>query len=267
MLKEGNRTMEENVILVCNQSNEGIFSAVYEAYERHLSYANTRIQINDEEEPQLFSKYIQVTADREKASKVAGTVIRRFGMESYKLMLEALASTDPRRAQYVYGSISFGLEEAYKGNLMDCIYQDDIAGVVALSNTTWYELHHFYGFLRFKETKNRTLYAEIRPKNDLLIFMGEHFSNRFCNENFIIYDKIRDICLIHPRKTQWFILEHASSKMEEEPQYSDAEERIQELFCHFCHKIAIKERENPLLQQQMLPLRFREEMIEFQKIG
>ena len=44
--------------------------------------------------------------------------------------------------------------------------------------------------------------------------------------------------------------------------FSGEELMIQELFCHFVNKIAIKERENLALQQQMLPLRFRSNMIE-----
>lgn len=45
--------------------------------------------------------------------------------------------------------------------------------------------------------------------------------------------------------------------------YSDREKEYQELFRHFCHTIAIKERENKALQRQLLPIRFREYMIEF----
>lgn len=51
-------------------------------------------------------------------------------------------------------------------------------------------------------------------------------------------------------------------RLEELPDVSEEERKIQELFKHFCHKIAIKERENPALQQQMLPLRFRSNMVE-----
>lgn len=41
------------------------------------------------------------------------------------------------------------------------------------------------------------------------------------------------------------------------------ERRMQALFRHFCCQISIEERENPRLQRQMLPLRFREFMTEF----
>ena len=44
---------------------------------------------------------------------------------------------------------------------------------------------------------------------------------------------------------------------------SKEEAGYQELFRYFCHKIAIKERQNDKLQKSMLPLRFRPYMTEF----
>ena len=48
-----------------------------------------------------------------------------------------------------------------------------------------------------------------------------------------------------------------------EEMYSDEEKQIQDLFRIFHNTIAIKERNNLKLQQQLLPLRFRANMVEF----
>ena len=45
--------------------------------------------------------------------------------------------------------------------------------------------------------------------------------------------------------------------------YSDEEVRIQNLFKIFHESIAISERKNFKLQRQLLPLRFRDNMVEF----
>ena len=47
------------------------------------------------------------------------------------------------------------------------------------------------------------------------------------------------------------------------PEYSEDEELWQKLWKRFVDTIAIKERINPRLQMQMLPLRFRKYMKEF----
>lgn len=266
-VKQRRTEMEENNILVCEDSNEAIFTAVYEAYERHLDHAVTKIQIGKEENLCLFSKYITIKTDTVKAEKVIATIRTRFGMEATQIIFEALASNDPKKGQAVYQTIVFGLLDAYKGNLMDCIYHDAIAQVVALSTTTWYELHHFYGFLRFEELEGGVLFSKVHPKNNLLTFMGPHFSNRLPNENFVIFDETRDLCLIHAKKKEWYITSGEQIRAGVIPGKTAKEMVMQELFCHFCHKIAIKERENKNLQRQMLPLRFRDDMIEFSKVG
>ena len=256
-------TMEENTILVCEDSNEGVFTAIYEAYARKLDHSTTIIQIGEEGELRLFSRYISITTDFEKADKVIHTIKKKFGLESLHLIFEALAANDREKGQAVYQTVVFGLLDAYKGNLMDCIYHDAVAKVVALSTTTWYELHHFYGFLRFEELEGGVLFSTIHPKNNLVTFMGPHFSNRFPNENFVIYDETRDICLVHAKSKEWFITSGESVRLMQLPVHSEQEALMQELFCHFCEKIAIKERENKDLQRNMLPLRFRGDMMEF----
>ena len=255
--------MEENNILICDESNEGIFTAIFEAYERKLDHSCTYIQLGEEDNLRLFSNYIMVCTDDKKANKVASTIKKRFGMEAAELIFEALASSDKTRGQAVYQTVVFGLLNAYKGNLMDCIYQDSVAQVVALSTSTWYELHHLYGFLRFEELEGGIMFAKTHPKNHLLPLMGQHFSNRFTKENFVIYDEDRDLCLVHPKDKEWFIASGNAIRFHDLPGQSDNEKIMQELFTHFCHKIAIKERENKNLQRQMLPLRFRKDMVEF----
>lgn len=257
--------MEENTILVCEDSNEGIFTGIYEAYAKKLDHSTTVIQIGEEGELRLFSRYIPITTDKEKADKVINTIRNKFGMEALQLIFEALASNDKGKGQAVYQTVVFGLLDAYKGNLMDCIYHDAVAKVVSLSTTTWYELHHFYGFLRFEELEGGVLFSTIHPKNHLLPYMGPHFSNRFPKENFVIYDETRDLCLVHPANKEWFLTSGEAVRLMQLPEHSASEEVMQDLFCHFCKKIAITERENRDLQRNMLPLRFRDDMVEFNK--
>lgn len=254
--------MNEHIILICEDSNIGIFTGIYEAYERKLNHDTTVLQVGEEDNLRLFADYITITPSQEKAEKVIRTIRRRFGEETMRIIFEALASTDLQKGHAVYQMIVFGLRGNYKGQLIDCLSYDPVVKVVALSTTVWHEYHHFYGFLRFQELENGILYAKINPKAQLLSFLGDHFANRFPLENFMIYDEHHDSCLIHGGGKEWFTISGELFRMEELPGFSAEELQIQELFKYFCHKIAIKERENPLLQQQMLPLRFRPNMVE-----
>ncbi len=83
-------------------------------------------------------------------------------------------------------------------------------------------------------------------------------------ENFVIYDEKREQYGVHPAGREWYLMNGEGAEQERNAlRISEKERGIQELFCHFCHTIAIPERENKKLQQSMLPLRFREYMTEF----
>jgi len=254
--------MSGHIILICEDSSIGIFTGIYEAYEKKLDHDTTILQVGEEDNLRLFAEYIRVMPSQEKAEKVIRTIRSRFGEETMRILFEALASTDLQKGHAVYQMIVFGLRGNYSGKLIDCLSFEPIIKVVALSTAVWHECHHFYGFLRFKELTNGILFAQIKPKAQLLELLGEHFSNRFPNENFMIYDEAHDNCLIHGVGKEWFIISGDLLRMEELPEFSTEELQIQELFKHFCHKIAIKERENISLQQQMLPLRYRSNMVE-----
>lgn len=255
--------MEETVTLICEDSNEGIMTGIYEAYARKLNHDTTYLQIGEEDNYRLFTGYQKIPMDQVKANKVMHTISERFGMETLQLMIQALAAREPDRGNAVYQSVVFGLKGHFKGNLIDCIYEDSIAKVVQLSTTTWYELHHLYGFLRFEELDNGMLFAVIHPKNKLLPFMGDHFANRFPRENFAIFDETFDLCLVHAAGKPFVVVEGELVRRDALPGISSQEKAIQELFTHFCHRISIVERENAKLQQQNLPLRFRGDMTEF----
>lgn len=254
--------MNEHYILVCEDSETGILTGIYVAYERKLDHDTTILQVGEEENLRLFAEYIRIVPSQEKAAKVIRTIRRRFGEETLRIILEALASTDDGKGQAVYKMLVFGLKGGYKGQLIDCLSQEAVIKTVALSTTVWHEIHHFYGFLRFQELASGILYAKINPRANLLPFLGDHFADRFPLENFMIYDEAHDYWLIHGAKKDWFTVSGDLVQTEGLLTFSKEELLVQELFCHFVNKIAIKERENLALQQQMLPLRFRSNMIE-----
>lgn len=255
--------MEEN-ILICEDSLEGIFSAVYAAYEMHCIPDRTSIQTSAEGTLRLFAEYQRIESNPEKSAKVIRTLRRRFGEEAFLFFCYALASPDERKATAVYRTIAKGLRLLHAGAVFDMHADENVRIVQKLRQNTWNELHHLYGFLRFRELEQRILFAEIEPKNDLLPFLAAHFADRFPMEHFLIYDVGRNRFAVHEAGEAWFLAE-GEFFQKEQLRESKEEGIYQELFRHFCHKIAIKERHNTHLQRELLPLRFRPYMTEFQE--
>lgn len=256
----------EEYTLICEDSIDGILSAVYDAYsfkkERGIPDHN-QIHIATEEPAisSFFMQYEHIEMDREKSNRVIRTIIREFGDETYYHLCLAMASTDEKKADAVYHTIVIGLAE-HDRNVLERLHTDCVHNVFQAGRKAGNEAHYYTEFLRFAELENGLLYAKIGASCNILPFIVPHFADRLPSENFIIYDEKHQLFALHPKRSQWYL---ASSQEFDEEQlvYSDEEKKYAELFCHFVDKIAIKERYNPKCQMNHLPLHYRPYMVEF----
>ena len=257
----------ESIVLICEDSMEGIFTGIYEAYALRLPHKKISLQIGEEENFRLFTSYRKVAPDAQKAQKVMQTLQRRFWEKDCHDLCMAMTAGDNRKADAVYKTVVWGLSGRCRGSILAHMADDSVRTVVELSRRAVNELHHMRGFLRFSELENGILYAVIAPKDNILPMLAGHFADRLPMENFLIFDESRELYAIHPACKEWFLMSGKVVEDEENGrvEVSAAEEYYQELFQSFCHSISIESRRNLKLQQNMLPLRFRPYMVEFQK--
>lgn len=262
-MKERKSADMETTVLCCEDSLEGILTAVYEAYEKKLHPDTTRLQMQSCTELQLFSVYEAVTPNKEKTQKVIRTIRREFGEEVYYQICQILVSHKEEKADVVYHTIACGLKMKNKTQLFRNLSDSFVCRAFEISRTVNNEIHRHIEFLRFKELENKILFAKIGPKNNILTFLTPHFADRLPQENFVIYDETHQLVSIHPKGKEFVITGADGLDKRIYEAYSQKEKEYQALFRYFCEKISIKERENQKLQRQMLPLRFRDYMVEF----
>jgi len=251
------------VVYQCEDSLESIFTAIYDAYREKRNHRDTEIRLN--EELLLFAEYVKVSADWDKTMKVMNTLERQFGQEDYLWLCYALASPAEDKAQAVYQTVVDGLQrKVLRGHLFDNLANPYVNRTFVLARRASRECQHYRGFVRFAELDNGILYSKFEPKNNIITFLMPHFADRFPMENFMLYDGTRGILAIHPAGREWYLVQ-GSEDPEGMEQFllSDREKVYADLFRYFCHKIGIEERKNPTLQRNMLPLRFRGNMVEF----
>ena len=254
--------MEENY-LICEDSLEGIFTGIYEAYALRREHERIHIQVGEEENLRLFAAYMEIQPDQGKAAKVAETINRRLGGEAYLDICRALASEDGQKGEAVYKMVVCGLRMKDGREIMGNLANSYVHKVFELARFTRNEVHHWKEFLRFQELENGILFSRIGPKCNVLTFLAPHFADRLPLLDFIIYDEKRGIFAVHPKSKEWYLVTARDFEEEKIAPYSEGELEYQELFAFFCHKIAIKERKNLKLQRNMMPLRFQEYMVEF----
>lgn len=250
-------------VLLCDDSYEGVFTGIYEAYARKYNLNNIRIVICEEDEIRLFASYHKIATDFEKADKVARTIQRIAGMEVYRQLHMVLSSTDKEKGQAVFTCVVQIIQNPKQASrIMERLAEPYIHKAFTLFRNVQNETHRLKEFLRFQELDNGILYSKVGPKCNVIAYLMPHFADRFPLEHFMIYDESRNLLGVHPARGEWYMMHD----MQIEPEIlklSEGEEKYRELFRYFCHKIAIKERKNLELQRNMLPLRFREYMVEF----
>lgn len=253
----------EKKILVCEDSLEGIFTAVYDGW--HWGNKGIRVGITSEEPeyPELFTERVDIASDGEKAEKVARTVRRKLGEAVYEAVCYAAVSLHPDKGTAIYYLLRRALGQGRcDPGVLEALADPAVSLVSSLRVRVWHELHRFYGFVRFRELGGGVLFASIQPENDILELLGPHFSHRFPNENWMIYDEGREKVLTHEkgRECAVYIQAALNRELQEIPAETDEYEALWKAFCT-C--ITIPERKNEKLQKQFVPLKFRSNMVEF----
>lgn len=254
--------MEEKYI-ICEDSLEGIFTAVYDAYALREGHEHLHVQIGEEDNYRLFATYMYSQPDPVKTDKVARTLKSRLGEEVYGTICHAAASFDRSKGDAVYRTVVDGITGGSGRRTMENLRNPYVRKTFELARRTANEAHRELEFIRFQELEQGILYAKIGPENNVMPFVMPHFADRLSPENFMIHDENRGLFGVHPARREWYLVSGVEGMMEQQLKWSQEEERYQELFTLFHKTIAIRERRNLRLQQQMLPLRFQEYMVEF----
>lgn len=249
-------------IYVCDGTIDGIFTAIYKAWESKYGHNNIKIIENDFiDTMELFSDYIFIEADGELAGKVSNTIIEKLTIKGYELAINGCLSKEKGRSDSVYRFLLLGL--SIGPNVLEQMAHPYVNPIYKMYTNICNELQHYRGFLRFQELSNGILSAKVCPENNLLTLLAEHFVDRFPNENWLIIDEGRQIAAIHKKEKGYIIADSSFISENALNEFSKEEETMQQIWKCFVDTIGIKERKNNLLRQQMLPKRFRKYMNEF----
>ena len=259
-------------IYVCEDSLTGIFSGIYEVWKRKMTAEEAGLEVGDSFERRLFCEYIFCKAEERKALAVIRMIQKNLGADVYEKISYALLSADRRKAEMVFRAMLEAKKLSRKDRLMEHLGNEAVRTVFGMYRQVANEAHHYKGFVRFRELKNKTLFAKIEPKHAVLPCIAEHFADRFPQENWVIYDKTHEVFLIHEKGKRYYFLQQymcmkgdSGSDQNIAGGFSEEEMDYEALWKGFVQSISVAERENRALQNQNLPLRFRTNLVEFSK--
>lgn len=254
-------------IFICENSIDGIFTAIYKAWDSGYGHANLKIQVQAVEKGydnmELFSEYITVDTDYDISMKVARSIKRKLSEQIYEMLCKTALSNQIGKADLIYRFLILGFAKG--PSIINHLSNEIVNEVFKISRYVGNEVHHFLGFVRFSEQENGVLTSIIHPKNNVISLIMPHFVDRLSTEKFLIYDESRKLTALHSPGKPW-ILSQIDFDKDDLEQVSFEEDDYQNLWRCFFNHIAIKERANAKLQRNNLPLRFRQDMTEFKRL-
>lgn len=251
-----------SLILQCEDSLEGILTAIYDAFvekNKMTEYhdGDISIEIGENHTLSLFARQMEVTTDLNKAQKTLASIQNKISYLAYKRVLSALCHFDADRANVVLGFLIKGFPMGPK--VLEAMADPYVMRVMELSRKVDNESHLFCGFVRFYDL-GKFLYSEIEPKCHVLPQIMDHFADRYPNEHYVIYDKKRRVALIHLAFGDSFFVSGDEWNID----MTQHEDYFERLWSQYFKTIAIEERYNPRCQNNLVPKWYRKHMVEFQ---
>ena len=247
-------------VLLCEDSTEGILSAVHRAYRFRYGHKYITIETRDDYEPSLFCDVEEIAVDLTKAEAVAKAVMEKISREAWNWVRMASMAGEPGKAQAVYRFLNVGFAVGPK--VCRQLANDHVLTAFKLMRRVGRESDKLKGFVRFHELESGLLFSTISPKHQQLYILGEHFCDRMPEENWVIYDEQRQMACVHRAHGGFVIARDTPVNKAAADALSGKEQEFLDLWQTFFDHIEIRERRNPKLQMNLMPKRFWKHMDE-----
>lgn len=244
-----------DIVYLYDGSLDGFFCCVHESvYQKEIPQA---IWHEAEAQPTMFRQKL-IETDMDKAKKVARSVPEKIAVRAMEIIQLCFLSYQEQKELAMLRFLLLGYQLG--GAVCYMFGHEDVKPVLDMTKHIGGESHLLKGFVRFSDYDG-VLAAAISPKNFVLPLLVEHFTLRFPNEDFLIYDKTHRYALIYENKKAEIL------PMEgiEFPEANETEKEYRALWCRFYKTISIEARENPRCRMTHMPKRYWENMVEMQE--
>lgn len=207
-------------------------------------------------QPGLFDTVKYIETDSQKAQRVYESIPLRISLEAQELVKLGFLTCVPHKERLIFRFLRLGFKVG--GKVMGMLTDDHVNALQKAVQNLTFESHRFKGFVRFS-IYNEVLVAVIEPRNFVLPLLAAHFSDRYRNEIFMIFDKTHKVALIH----QAGRVEIVDVDDLELPELEEKEAEYRRLWQQFYKTIAIENRFNPRCRMNFMPKRFWKHLTEF----
>lgn len=223
----------------------GFLTCVFEAFACRETPSHI---VRAADQATLFSEK-QIETDPARARRVWASLPKKLGNRAQRAVRAAYLHCDGAREMVI---LAF-LRRAYAvgPRIFDALGLAEVSAFHKLAQAVERECHQLLQFTRFEEYGG-LLAAVIEPKHAPLPLMRAHFTGRYPEERFLIYDKTNRLALAYkPYRSRLFPVDALTL-----PELDGRERAWQLLWAQYYKTMAIESRENPRCRMSHMPKRY-----------
>ncbi len=246
-------------------SFEGFLSAVFTYFERRPK----QVQIVQEKryQPDAFAGVLTVTSDENQAERVWRGLKKKMSSQGLSTIYSCYLSELPCFEHILLNCIIRIFEDKRRVEAdFSCTFMLQLSQI---ARKVGREKHRFEAFVRFEKQANGLFYAGIEPDFNVLPLIAPHFTRRYADQPWLIFD-IRRSYGIHYDLQSVQEVHIAESKnrgnSSAKISYDDKEAQYQLLWQDYFRHVNIPQRKNMKLHRQHVPLRYVKNMAEIVNI-
>lgn len=244
------------IIFYYDKTFEGLLTAVFEAYNRK-QYPD-KLLLTGELPPLFADDCVEIITDSEKSGRVWKGLEAKIQRNTLNMITHAWLSELENVDSLIFRYIrkTFDTTHSIESNYAD----PDVFDLMQIARKTGKEKHRLIEFIRFQKAADDMYFAPVSPEHNVLPLIIEHFSDRFHDQKWIIYDMKRNYGYYYDLNSATEItLENTDlfpeGKLNEQMMAED-EKLFQKMWKSYFKALTIQERINPKLHRQHLPKRF-----------
>jgi probable DNA metabolism protein len=245
------------IIFNFDQTFEGLLTLVFESYRLRLF--PDMIMGSGENQYFLFCDPIFITTEEEKAGRVWTKIIEKTSQTNANRIFIAFHSELPDTPKLIYDYIRLMTDS--KQSIETDFTLSPVLEITRLFNKVARETARIRMFTRFQQTAENSYYASVMPEYDVLPLVISHFTDRFADQEWIIYDLKRNYGFYYNlTETERISFENLPVSQVNGQLYESfqnpVEKQFQKHWKKYFDSICIEERKNYKLHRQLLPKRF-----------
>jgi len=168
-------------------SFEGLLTVLFTIYDRKAP--PNSIQPLAAMQGGLFAQPVGIHTHEPMAARVWERLLRYMDKEARTRLFHAFLSEQPDREMLIFRYADLAMRAGC--DISENYADDDVRRVARLAQQMYREKHRMEAFVRFEKTTDGLFHATIAPDFDVLPLIAPHFTKRYADQRWLIFDKRR----------------------------------------------------------------------------